>query len=149
MGLTKIGDLEDYVVADDANETYWKVYDLLTTQGPFVLQYPSLGSGHVHQTAIVGLIFGKESKHDPADQVHLVTPHTQHVRLTVLPVPDVLELAQRRTVPVEVLKVPYRLVTPLRPDEGTVYSSSGISRFFQESMVLARSFSLSNLFSFG
>lgn len=151
MGLKKIGELNDYVVegfgTPDLTETYWKLHDLLMAEGPFVLQYPSLGSGHVHQTAITGLIYGKESARDPED-VFLITPHTQCVKLTVLPVVDLVQHSVERNVPVEIFRVPNRFGKPLRPDIGTVYNSSGISKFHQESIVLARSPSLSNLFSF-
>jgi hypothetical protein len=146
MGLTKVGDLKDYVT-EDATETYWKLYDVLAAQGPFVLQYPALGSGHVHQSAVVGLIYGKETAGDPVE-AHLITPHTQHVRLTVLPVKDILEVVERVTGVAEILKVPNRLVTPLRPDTGKVWTTSGVSEFYQESIVPSRSVSLSSLFSF-
>jgi hypothetical protein len=147
MGLTKVGDLEDFVT-EDVTETYWKLYDVLAAEGPFVLQYPALGSGHIHQSAVVGLIYGEESSGDPVE-AHLITPHTQNVRLTVLPLQHILKEAKRLTAVAEILKVPNRLVTPLRPDTGgVVWTSSGVSKFHQESIVPSRSFSLSSLLSF-
>lgn len=150
MGLKKIGDLADYAMnsfgAPDHTQTYWKLNDLLLAEGPVVLQYAALGSGSTHQSAITGLIFGKESSQD-ADEVHLITPHTQHVRLTVLPVFEVLKHSQDRHVPVEIFRVPERSGKPLRPDLGLVWTSSGLSHFFKEELVQARSFSLSTAFN--
>lgn len=151
MGLKKVGDLADYVVdsfgTTDLTETYWKLNDLLLSEGPLVLQYAALGSGHVHQAAVVGLIYGKESSSDQAD-VFLITPHTQSVRLTVLPVVGVIQHSSDRHIAAELFRVPERLGKPLRPDVGQVWSSSGVSKFFKEELVQARAFSLSTMFNF-
>ena len=121
----------------DLTATYWKLYDLLKMEGPFVLQYPSLGSGNIHQSAITGIIFGKESVKDKFDDVFLIMPHTQALCLTVLPVLEILVIAQKKRIKVELFRVPNRFGKPLRPDMGTVYSSSGVTKFGKESIVLS------------